>query len=412
MNYVRSFKQLLRDQRGAILVITTIYLPVIVGFMTLAIDMSYVLRMQNMLQVTADSAALAATWNLPNASSVTVAQQYATDNMPTSKYGTVLVASDVTLGLWSSTCATPSTLSCFTAIPTASCTTSNCNAVKVVTRMATANGNPLQLFFASMIGWSNFNVSATAIATYGVGSGSAAFNMEIINDVSASFAPEYSANTACPAAGNKKMGAVQCADLTLMNCMMNSPAGSQLGLTLSTGTGTNFTATGSNPSGMFAVNNSTNQTNLTNSINSIADCQTGGKNIPKCSGSQFAPSLTTSISALSSNGAPHGSSQNIVLITDGEPNCSGGASGCTSDSQVQAAAIAAAQTASQDNISISIVYFCGDDICGSSASNASITFLQKLVTGKGIFLNQPTAAQLSASMQNVCNSTQVHRLVF
>jgi len=88
MNYARSFKQLLRDQRGAILVITTVYLPVIVGFMTLAIDMSYVMRMQNMLQVTADSAALAATWNLPNATSVTVAQQYAADNMPTSKYGT------------------------------------------------------------------------------------------------------------------------------------------------------------------------------------------------------------------------------------------------------------------------------------------------------------------------------------
>src|SRR5215813_13996925 len=62
----RVARNLLRDQRGAILVITTAYLPVIVGFFSLAVDMAYVYKTRTTLQITADAAALAAVSYLPD----------------------------------------------------------------------------------------------------------------------------------------------------------------------------------------------------------------------------------------------------------------------------------------------------------------------------------------------------------
>src|SRR5471032_1410027 len=103
-----TLMNLLRDERGAILIITTVYLPVIVGFFTLAVDMAYVLRMRNVLQVAAESAALAATAQLPDpTNSCLQAQAYASVNIPggskttTGSYGNVLkTCNDVVLGSW------------------------------------------------------------------------------------------------------------------------------------------------------------------------------------------------------------------------------------------------------------------------------------------------------------------------
>jgi len=171
-----SLKTLLRDERGAILIITTVYLPVLVGFFSLAVDMANVLRTRNMLQVAAESAALAATSQLPDPSqSVSLAKTYAAANMPTATYGAVLATADVVLGKWPATCATYT--NCFSKLPSGSdCTTFQCNSVQVTTRMTTANGNALQLAFAPMIGIKTFDVTATAIAVYG-GAGAQAWNV-------------------------------------------------------------------------------------------------------------------------------------------------------------------------------------------------------------------------------------------
>src|SRR5262245_38672107 len=160
-------KRLFRDQRGAILVITTAYLPVIVGFFSLAVDMSYVYRTYNMLQSTADAAALASmeAQALPTinaGTACTVAKDYATKNMSVSAFGNVLKqnsasCSDVVVGTWSCPSNRMCTESDFSAGGAAP------NAISVTTRMSSANGNSLSLAFASMIGWSNMNVSATAI---------------------------------------------------------------------------------------------------------------------------------------------------------------------------------------------------------------------------------------------------------
>src|SRR5476651_796417 len=91
----RLLKKLINDQRGAMLIITTVYLPVIVGFFTLAVDMSYVYRTYNMLQSAADAAALAAVDDglenaLTFANACTVAKSYATKNLAVATYGNVL----------------------------------------------------------------------------------------------------------------------------------------------------------------------------------------------------------------------------------------------------------------------------------------------------------------------------------
>src|SRR5262245_7943250 len=118
------FKRLFRDQRGAILIITTAYLPVIVGFFSLAVDMAYVFKTRSTLQVTADAAALAAAASLPDLNvPCTVAQQYAnTYNLPSGTQGNtgnvVSSCSDVIVGFW--TCQDGQTCNASNFIPNAS----------------------------------------------------------------------------------------------------------------------------------------------------------------------------------------------------------------------------------------------------------------------------------------------------
>ncbi|MGH8597847.1 MAG: TadE/TadG family type IV pilus assembly protein, partial [Gammaproteobacteria bacterium] len=52
---------LLRDRCGIVAVVMAASLPVFLGFLALSIDMGYAYWMRNMLEVTAESAALAAT---------------------------------------------------------------------------------------------------------------------------------------------------------------------------------------------------------------------------------------------------------------------------------------------------------------------------------------------------------------
>ena len=172
--YLRlGLKCLARDQRGVVAVMLTVYLPVLVGLFSLAVDMSYVLQTRDMLQITAESAALASANistvvqnNLPCSSGTSsvcgIAQQYAAYNMPTAQYGTVLPAANIQVGYWPAGC---SGSTCFTSAVPVGTSCASCNAVKVTTQMATANGNALSLFFAQLIGLTSVNLTASAVAT-------------------------------------------------------------------------------------------------------------------------------------------------------------------------------------------------------------------------------------------------------
>jgi len=402
-------KTLLRDQRGAVLIIVTVYLPVIVGFFTLAVDMSYVYRTRSMLQATADAAALAATMDgLPDAArACSTAKDSANKNMQKNNYtgatANVLKqnstdCSDVVIGMW--TCAAGQTCSLANFVSDASSPCGiQCNAVKVTTRMASVNGNALTLAFASMIGWSAIDVPAVAVATYG-GTG-VPWNVMLLQDISGSFRDELSAP--------KKLA--QNADQALLDCMkQNAANGSTLGLDV-------FATNNSVLQAPLAVNGTTGSTNnndtLSNKINNIAVCGSAG--MPACgSGTIFdllgqtniGGALSSASGQLCSGGtcpATTTSTEAIVIVTDGQPNrCGSGA--CPSGLTPQTYAEQQATLAGDKGIDIYTICY------GCSTSDAN--WLAKLVKGNGFAMRAPSTNDIKLNMQKACSSGLKHRLVW
>jgi Flp pilus assembly protein TadG len=389
LNRRHTRKNLLCDERGAAAVILTIYLPFLVGLFTLAVDMSYVLWSRNMLQVTAEAAALAATTQLPDkTASITLAKQYAQKNMSVARYGSVLKDADVVLGKWTDGCVAGGA-ACFAAAGSQTCEAFKCNAVMVTTRQAATNGNALNLVFAPLIGLASFNVSATAIAKVGPGPGSQSkWNVVIVEDISSSFSEE--------------LPSAKAADLALLDCIKdNAAAGSKLGIALFTGV---------SPStlyqGQLAVSESGNYNTLKNKISGIQRCDSPG--MPKCSGSNVSSGMSAAITNMCPNASDcplptsSGSKQALVILTDGIPNC-GSQPNC-SNSSLKAKAVQQADRASSEGIDVFTIYY------GDSDSDAN--WLATLVRGNGQSFKTPDPSKLAGLMQQVCTSSLAHRLVW
>ncbi len=142
-------------RRGAVLIWVAVSLTMFCGFAALAIDMGYLFVMKNQTQTTSDAAALAAVSQLPDPAAVlSVAVEYAGKNMPPADHGMVLDEDDVVIGGWDFGTRTFTT----GADPP--------NAVKVTTRRAESNSNPVPLFFANALGIGKSDVVSAAVATY------------------------------------------------------------------------------------------------------------------------------------------------------------------------------------------------------------------------------------------------------
>ncbi|HTS41737.1 MAG TPA: pilus assembly protein TadG-related protein [Xanthobacteraceae bacterium] len=427
-------KTLLRDQRGAVLIIVTVYLPVIVGFFTLAVDMSYVYRTRSLLQATADAAALAATMDgLPDAArACSTAKDSATKNMQKNNYtgatANVLKqnsadCSDVVIGMW--TCAAGQTCSLANFVPDASSPCGiQCNAVKVTTRMASSNGNALTLAFASMIGWSTIDVPAVAVATYG-GTG-VPWNVTLLQDISPSFRQELASPTKL----------AQNADQALLDCMkQNAANGSTLGLDVFAtsdlmyqsqlavnGTTTTTTTTTHHGHTTTTTTTTNNNDTLASKINSIAVCNEfpfgglgGGNGMPDCGSSSgsgnsgvtnIGGAIADATGVLCSGGtcpSTTTSTEAIVIVTDGEAN-SCGSSGCPSGQTPLTYAEAQAQAAGNKGIDVYTICY------GCSTSDAN--WLAKLVKGNGFAMRAPTTDDIKLNMQKACSSGLKHRLVW
>ncbi len=409
--FSRLLKIFRRDQRGAVAIIMTVYLPVTVGLFTLATDASHVLWTRNMLQVTAEAAALAAvTEALENglsfANACTVAKNYAGKNMPAATYGNVLKdpadCSDVVLGNWKTTnnCPDPQTgTSMF-------CPGGSINAVKVTTRTSTANGNPLQLTFASLVGWSTYNIAATAIATYGNDPGQPPFTVGLVQDVSLSFEQE--------------INDAKNADKALVNCMLNAATGSKLGITVFGLTSRSYQS---------AVTVADNQSTLMNKIDAIVVTSSSNHStMPSGAGTNIGAGINTAISQICpSNTCPSTSFKpTIVLVTDGLPtaytNSSGTSVFCGTtntsciNNNAKPQAEAAAQAAADKGIDIYAIYFCNDgsNNCNSATNTDAANWLKtKIVKGDGKFKATPNADEMSKLMSDtVCKSALKVRLVW
>ncbi|MDZ4738033.1 MAG: TadG family pilus assembly protein, partial [Rhodospirillaceae bacterium] len=142
------------DTRGAVLIYVTLAMAVFTGFSALAIDGSYLYLMKNRAQSAADAAALAGVSQLPDEDAARLeAISFAEKNLAVADFGDVLASADVTPGLWDPDART------FTAGG------STPDSVEVVIHMDADNNNPLQLFFASILGSNESGVAASAVAT-------------------------------------------------------------------------------------------------------------------------------------------------------------------------------------------------------------------------------------------------------
>jgi Flp pilus assembly protein TadG len=164
-------------QQGVVAIIVALSLSVILGFAALTIDIGYLYFSRAQLQTTADAAALAGVEEIPDndgeiaesdiESVVNQAQDFAEKNLPAAKFGNVLAASDVVPGHWdaSGEFGTKRTFYPRGSLPFGAAY----DAVQVTVRRAAANDNPLTLFFARLLNFSEADVSAVAVAYAGAG---------------------------------------------------------------------------------------------------------------------------------------------------------------------------------------------------------------------------------------------------
>ena len=141
-------------RRGVAVVFTMVTMTLLIGFAALAIDVGYMYSVQAELQKAADASVLAGATQLHDYTEIIdIAQAYAEQNYPNS--GTILAVSDIEVGNWSQSSSTFAV----GAIPS--------NAVRVLARRAEVNNNPVQMFFASILGISKANLGARAVALTG-----------------------------------------------------------------------------------------------------------------------------------------------------------------------------------------------------------------------------------------------------
>jgi Flp pilus assembly protein TadG len=365
--------------RGGMATLCAVMIPVLIGLGTLAIDQGYYGYRNLLLKQTTQNAALAAAEELftyytsgTNSTIVSTAQTYALNNMPSSKYGTVVTSSNVVLGSWSGTA--------FTAGGT------NPTAVQVTGLNTAANSNAVPLFLGSFFGRPSVDISYTVVASYGSGK---AFNTIVINDMSQSF-------------GNQLADQAS-ADQQILNCVKGVlGATSYFGITFTNGHAFTY-----QPLTLAQAN----YTTLTSKVTALTSCSAGGN--PNCSsGSNVGSGIYSAIQQFN-NATYTGTSKTIVIITDGVPNAKSGetytpADGVScgkncSDTDLQNGTKTQATAAKTAGINISTIYYSGTDTDPSVQSTAK-TFLAGLVAGTGTALVAPTTAQLDASYAALCSS--------
>ena len=138
-------------RRGAVATMVAILMVVLLGCVAMAVDIGYLYVARTELQRAADASALAGASQLPNIPyAIVEARYYATLNSP--NQGQVLNHGDTIIGRWDNQTNTFSPWG------------QPYNAVRVVVRRSQANGNPVNMFFAGILGITHSGVSASAVA--------------------------------------------------------------------------------------------------------------------------------------------------------------------------------------------------------------------------------------------------------
>jgi hypothetical protein len=146
---------------------------------------------------------------------------------------------------------------------------------------------------------------------------------------------------------------------------------------------------------------------LQTAINNIQDCAVGG---PACSGSDLAAGIATAISLFSATGynPPLGTRKAVFFISDGAANIGSKCLNKTlSDAQDNTlAATEAANAYSSSSIScFSLLYYHGSD------NQTDINAMEALVTGQGQYIQEASAAQLTADIEGMLMNNLAMQLV-
>jgi Flp pilus assembly protein TadG len=152
-------------RQGVALPLAALFIVFLAGMVAFGVDCGVIVLARTQLQAAADAAAIAGADTLANGTSAaqTAAQTIGQANKAAGANVSIVTASDVQLGTWSSSTST------FTALSGSSL--SNSTAVQVTTHLAASRGNGLTLFFAPVFGKTSVDLSATAVAKCGISCG-------------------------------------------------------------------------------------------------------------------------------------------------------------------------------------------------------------------------------------------------
>ncbi len=412
--------RLRRDRRANTALLVALLFPVFFGIAALGVDVSRLYYMKTVVSQSTKSAALAAGYQLTNyytgttqmsttmpTSISTAAVNIASANAPTGPFGNVVTAANMTLGTWSNSSNT------FTALSGSGPFAPNSVQVKGYAssgRPDSANNNPIKTFFGGLIGQGSVNVSYTATASFG---SNKPFNVIVVNDLSSSFSAELSNQ--------------QVADKAILDCVSYGNTSGMFGVTSFNG-----------DSGIVVAlqNASANNDAIKTAIDATVNCSTAGN----CSGSNVAAGLysaiqqyeahflSTTTSVVGTNettwttSAPGTTVNNIVIITDGQPNATtnsahpayslqdgvttNGSSAlcttlCTNANLNSAAVYQETSVATRLGIQVSTIYYTESSTAAATVT-ADTTFLASLKSSLGTSLVTPTSGQIATYGGGVC----------
>lgn len=356
-----------QKQRGVVAVVTLVMLVVLLGCTAFSVDVGYLFNVRAELQNAADAAALAGASGIPGGSAEIRARvhEFASKQVGLAKLK--LTDNDIVLGRWDSKAGI------FT--PVIDEEKERVDSVKVSADMESKRGNPVPLFFASIFGKSETDISARATASFGTAD---TWDVIIVQDVSGSF--------------TDALGAAKQADEALIECLKDhTNNASRLGLVTFTGSEYLIHALDTIESGYDSL--------ITKVRNLKSCCWFSCGSRPKCStGTHIAAGLNMAIDEFLMAGLPDPDiGRAIVLVSDGRPQST--ASG-VSDEELRDQAEAAADRAWSEGITIFTVYYAGS----SSTPEEDVKFLETLIRGKGTFSATPNPEDLTTLVWRVCAS--------
>ncbi len=147
-----------QQRKGAITVLAALFLIVVLAFLAFSIDCGYITVTASELQNAADAGVLSGARALHDGrdAAIAAAQLWASKNLAAGKSVSTIASEDIEIGVWDDDTAT------FNALAPESSETPN--AVRMTCRRTSTRGNPLNLFFAPLIGTNSTDLVAKATA--------------------------------------------------------------------------------------------------------------------------------------------------------------------------------------------------------------------------------------------------------